>query len=71
MILINRIHTHTQITMPVRVFKLLGVETMIVTNASGGLNPDFSAGDIMVMTDHINMVGMAGFHPLVGPNEDK
>ncbi len=57
--------------MPVRILRLLGVETLIVTNASGGLNPQYKTGDIVVMKDHINMVGMSGFNPLVGPNEEK
>ena len=61
----------SQITMPVRVLKLLGVEILIVTNASGGLNENFSHGDIMILSDHINMVGMTGFNPLIGENEDR
>ena len=57
--------------MPVRVLKLLGVETLIVTNAAGGLNQNFKAGDIMIINDHINFIGMSGIHPLIGPNDDK
>ena len=57
--------------MPVRVMKLLGVETLIITNAAGGLNQDFKMGDIMIIRDHINMMGMAGFNPLIGPNEER
>ena len=57
--------------MPVRIMKLLGVDTLIVTNASGGLNSAFKLGDIMIMKDHINMVGMSGFNPLIGPNEER
>ena len=57
--------------MPVRVMKLLGVKTLIVTNASGGLNATFKSGDIMLIKDHINMVGMTGHHPLVGENEER
>lgn len=57
-----------QITLPVRVMKLLGIDTLIVTNAAGGLNPDFRAGDIMVIEDHIFPPGMAGYNPLRGPN---
>ncbi|MEM7346699.1 MAG: purine-nucleoside phosphorylase [Chloroflexota bacterium] len=57
-----------QITLPVRVMKLLGVKTLLVTNAAGGVNPGFKAGDLMLITDHINMVGMAGSSPLRGPN---
>jgi purine-nucleoside phosphorylase len=59
-----------QITFPIRIMKLLGVETVILTNAAGGLNPDFVVGDLMLLNDHINFVGMAGFNPLVGPNDE-
>ena len=54
-----------------RVMKLLGIHTLIVTNASGGINPLFSVGDVMVMVDHLNLCGMAGFNPLIGENHDK
>lgn len=71
----GRAHTYEgydahQATFPVRVLKLLGIETLILTNAAGGLNPDFNAGDLMLITDHINWVGMAGLNPLKGPNLD-
>lgn len=59
-----------QITLPIRVLRLLGVHTLIVTNAAGALNPSFTPGDLMVISDHINLVGMAGAHPLRGPNLD-
>jgi purine-nucleoside phosphorylase len=49
----------------------LGVETLIVTNAAGAVNPDFVPGDLMLITDHINFVGLAGFNPLIGPNIDE
>lgn len=58
-----------RITLPVRVMQALGAETLLVTNAAGGLNPEFVAGDIMVIRDHINLVGMTGFNPLRGPND--
>ncbi|CAI5791122.1 purine nucleoside phosphorylase [Podarcis lilfordi] len=61
----------SQVTFPVRIFRLLGVETLIVTNAAGGLNPEYKVGDIMVIRDHINMPGFAGQNPLVGPNDDR
>ncbi|KAI9749634.1 MAG: hypothetical protein M1815_002379 [Lichina confinis] len=59
------------VTMPVRVLRLLGVETLIVTNACGGLNPEYSVGDVMVLNDHLDLVGLAGMHPLRGPNIDE
>ncbi len=60
-----------QVTFPVRIFKLMGVETIVVTNASGGLCQDFKVGDIMVIKDHINLPGFAGQHPLCGPNDER
>jgi len=56
------------ITLPVRVMQVLGVDTLIVTNAAGGINPAFEAGDLMLIRDHINMVGFGGSTPLRGPN---
>jgi len=53
---------------PVRVMKYLGVENLIVSNASGGVNPKFNVGDIMIITDHINLMPV---HPLHGKNEDR
>jgi purine-nucleoside phosphorylase len=58
-----------QITLPIRVMQLLGIRVLIVTNASGGLSPDFRPGDVMLITDHINLIGMAGLSPLRGPND--
>lgn len=54
-----------------RVFKLIGVETVILTNAAGGLNQDYKVGDIMIIKDHINMLGFAGVNPLTGPNDER
>ncbi|KAG8509761.1 Purine nucleoside phosphorylase, partial [Galemys pyrenaicus] len=60
-----------KVTFPVRVFKLLGVKLLIVTNAAGGLNPKFEVGDIMLIRDHINLPGFCGQNPLRGPNEER
>lgn len=61
-------YTMQQITYPVRVMKLLGVETLLVSNACGGMNPNYRRGDVMIMVDHINMLGD---NPLIGKNEDE
>ncbi|XP_077444963.1 purine nucleoside phosphorylase 5a [Stigmatopora argus] len=60
-----------KVAMPMRIFKLLGVDTVILTNAAGGLNQDFKVGDIMIVKDHINLPGFAGTHPLVGLNDER
>ncbi len=61
-------YTAEEITFPIRVMRRLGVETLVLTNAAGGLNPNFHVGDLMLLVDHINFVGMAGHNPLIGPN---
>jgi purine-nucleoside phosphorylase len=58
-----------QICLPIRAMQLLGISILMVTNAAGGLNPAFKAGDLMLITDHINLIGMAGLNPLRGPND--
>ncbi|HXF64245.1 MAG TPA: purine-nucleoside phosphorylase, partial [Caldilineaceae bacterium] len=60
-----------QVTFPIRVMQRMGVHTLILTNAAGGLNPAFAVGDLMVLEDHINFLGMAGHNPLRGPNLDE
>ncbi|MES2279034.1 MAG: purine-nucleoside phosphorylase [Bacteroidota bacterium] len=57
-----------QITFPVRVMKMLGIKVLLVSNASGALNPDFRKGDLMVIADHINL---QPHNPLIGRNEDE
>jgi purine-nucleoside phosphorylase len=72
----GRIHFYegysmSQITLPVRVMQRLGIESMIVTNAAGGVNPNFTPGDVMLITDNLNLIGMMGMNPLMGPNIDE
>ena len=64
-------YTMDQVVLPVRVMQRLGVEILIVTNAAGAINPDFNPGDLMLITDHLNIIGMAGPNPLRGPNFDE
>ncbi len=58
-------YTLQEVTFPVRVMKFLGIQQLFVSNASGGMNPNFEVGDLMVITDHINFIGS---NPLIGPN---
>lgn len=64
-------YTMQEITLPVRAMQRLGVEVIIVTNAAGAIRPDFAPGDVMLITDQLNMIGMAGLNPLRGPNLDE
>jgi purine-nucleoside phosphorylase len=72
----GRIHFYegysmAEVTLPIRVMQRFGIKTLIVTNAAGGVNPDFSPGDVMLITDHLSFMGMTGQNPLIGPNYDE
>lgn len=74
LIMQGRVHAYEgfslqQVTLPVRVMGELGIDTLIVTNAAGGLNPDFRAGDLMLINDHIGLMALVGGNPLWGPND--
>lgn len=73
MVMQGRIHYYEgyamdRVTFPIRVMQRLGVEIIILTNAAGAINPEFIPGDVMMLTDHINLIGMGGLNPLRGPN---
>jgi len=76
MVMQGRVHYYegynmSFVTFPVRVMIRLGLEMMFVTNAAGGVNPNFSPGDVMLITDNLNLMGMTGANPLMGPNIDE
>ena len=58
-------HSPQDVTFPVRLAREIGIDTLVITNACGGLNPDYKSGDIMLIEDHINLMGA---NPLIGPN---
>jgi purine-nucleoside phosphorylase len=63
-------YSPSHITLPIKVMRALGITTVILTNAAGGLNETFTPGDVMLIKDHINLPGLAGNNPLRGPNDD-
>ena len=76
LVLQGRIHYYEgygmdQVTFPVRVMQRLGMDTLVVTNAAGAINPDYLPGDVMLITDHLSLLVMTGPNPLRGPNLDE
>lgn len=75
MVMQGRVHYYegysmAEVGFPLRVMQRLGVEILIVTNAAGAVNPSFEPGEVMLIRDHLNLLGMAGHNPLRGPNLD-
>jgi len=64
-------YSMAQVGLPIRVMQRLGIEMLFVTNAAGAVNPAFEPGDLMLIVDHLNLIGMAGLTPLRGPNLDE
>jgi purine-nucleoside phosphorylase len=62
-------YSMAQVVFPVRVMQVMGIEMLFVTNAAGGINPAFHPGELMLISDHINILGMTGNNPLHGPND--
>jgi purine-nucleoside phosphorylase len=75
MVMRGRVHQYegyplSQVTLPIRVMQLLGIEMVILTNAAGGINPVYRPAELMMLTDHIALTAMTGLNPLSGPNDD-
>jgi purine-nucleoside phosphorylase len=76
MVMQGRVHYYEgysmdQIVLPVRVMQRLRIEILIITNAAGAVNQNFEPGQVMLITDHLNIIGMSGLNPLRGPNLDE
>jgi purine-nucleoside phosphorylase len=76
MVMQGRVHFYegysmAEVAMPVRVMQRMDVGVLIVTNAAGAINPEFEPGDVMLITDQLNLAGMSGLNPLIGPNLDE
>jgi len=76
LLMMGRLHYYEgypmwKVAMPVRVMKAIGIETLLVTNASGGLNPEFKVGDLMILKDHIDLPGLSGDCVLIGKNDER
>ena len=76
MVMQGRVHYYEgysmdRVTFPIRVMQRLGVKVIVLTNAAGAISPDYQPGDVMLITDHISLVAMAGNNPLRGPNLDE
>ena len=74
LILQGRVHFYEgysmqQVVFPVRAAQVMGIKTLVITNAAGGLDPAYRPGELMLIRDHINLIGMAGANPLFGPND--
>jgi purine-nucleoside phosphorylase len=76
MVMQGRVHYYegysmAEVTLPIRVMQRLGIETLVVTNAAGAVNPNFEPGMVMLILDHLNLLGVGGLSPLRGPNLDQ